>query len=65
MKDELRNPELEKAALGALLIDEQALAEVANILEPEDFFDQRHVAIYRATLEVSRRGAIPDYLTIS
>ena len=65
MKDELRNPELEKAALGALLIDDGALTEVANLLEPEDFYDQRHAAIYRAVLEVARRGAIPDYLTIT
>jgi hypothetical protein len=65
MKDELRNPELEKAALGALLIDDGALTEVATILEPDDFYDQRHAAIYRAILETSNRGVIPDYLTVS
>ena len=64
MTDNLKNPELEKAALGAVLIDERALAEVATILEPSDFYDLRHAAIYRAALDLWKRGVILDALTI-
>src|SRR5579863_6224358 len=38
----------ERSVLGAILLDNGQFDVAAQKLEPEDFFDQRHVSIYRA-----------------
>jgi hypothetical protein len=63
--DDLRNPELEQALLGAILIDPSALTDVTPILQPQDFSILRNSAIFQAALDVASRGAVPDYLTIT
>ena len=44
--------EAEQSVLGALLIDKDAVIEVAEILKPEDFYRQHHGTIYAAVLEL-------------
>jgi hypothetical protein len=63
--DNLRNPELEQAVLGAILIDPSALADITPILQPQDFSIIRNGKIFQAALDVNARGAIPDFFTIT
>ena len=38
----------ERAVLGSLMIDQASIAEIRDILEPVDFYAERHSLIYRA-----------------
>ncbi|HEY7600164.1 MAG TPA: DnaB-like helicase N-terminal domain-containing protein, partial [Candidatus Limnocylindrales bacterium] len=42
----------EQSVLGALLIDRDAVIEVADVLQPADFYRQAHGTIYGAVLEL-------------
>jgi replicative DNA helicase len=44
--------EAEMSLLGALLIEPAAAAEVRQTVKPEDFYDERHVLLFRAIVEV-------------
>ena len=44
--------EAEQSVLGALLIDRDAIIEVADIVHPEDFYRQAHGRIYAAMVEL-------------
>ena len=44
--------EAEQSVLGALLIDRDAVIEVAEFLRPTDFYRQANSRIYAAVLEV-------------
>ena len=41
-----RNEEAERALLGALLLDDERVAEVADFLRPDDFYDRRHARVF-------------------
>ncbi|MCF0159621.1 MAG: replicative DNA helicase, partial [Bacteroidaceae bacterium] len=43
-------PELEKAVLGALLLEQDAYPLVADLLKPESFYEVRNQLIYKAVL---------------
>lgn len=57
--------EAEQSVLGGILIDPNALANVADILEPEDFYKQEHRNIYEAMLELARDRHAVDLVTLS
>ena len=57
--------ELEEAVLGAILIEREALNDVAAILKPEMFYVDAHVTIYRACLEVDKKSISIDLLTLT
>ena len=59
------NLELERAVLGSILIDPDAIVEVAELLIPADFFRQRHGWIYEAMLDLSNRSAPIDFETLA
>ena len=64
-KDSMTLPhsiESERALLGGLLLSPQAVAETARQIGPEDFYDARHRAIYRA-LETMAADMQPIDLT--
>ena len=42
--------EAEQSVLGALLIDRDAVIEVADVLRPDDFYRSHHGDIYAAVL---------------
>lgn len=46
------SPEAEKAALGSILMDKEALIKVADFLKPEDFYFEQHAAIFQAMLDL-------------
>jgi replicative DNA helicase len=57
--------EAEQSVLGALLIDRDAVIEVAELLRPEDFYRQAHGTIYAAVIELSERREPVDLVTVS
>lgn len=54
----------ERAVLGSLMIDQAAIAEIRDVLEPEDFYAERHAHIYRAAVALADRGDPIDEVTL-
>jgi replicative DNA helicase len=60
-----QNAEAEASLLGAILIDSDAIVKVADIVRPDDFYDERHARIYEATLQLYEKHSPIDVLTLS
>lgn len=58
------NIDMECAALGACLIERAAAEDIAEILQPRDFYREQHVAIYEAILSLLARDVAPDILSV-
>jgi replicative DNA helicase len=58
------NMEAERAVLGSLLIDPDAIIKIANFLRPEDFYRERHGWIYAAVLALHERREPADFVTL-
>jgi len=58
------NIEAERAVLGSLMIDPDAIIKVANYLRPEDFFRERHAWLYEAMRNLNERREPLDFVTI-
>lgn len=58
-------PEVEKAVLGALMIDRDAYALVSDWLIPESFYDFRHQKIYAAISDMVSKEIPIDVLTVA
>src|SRR5215467_7289191 len=56
--------EAEEAVLGSILINPEAILEVAAFLQPTDFFIVRNAWVYEALLAVQERGEAIDNLTV-
>ncbi len=59
------NIEAEKSVLGSLMLDSSAIHVVSDILNPEDFYDQKHSIIYGAMLELYEKREPIDVLSVS
>ncbi len=57
--------EAEQSVLGALLIDRDAVIEVADLVRPQDFYRQAHGTIYEAILELYDKREPVDIVTVS
>jgi replicative DNA helicase len=57
--------EAEQSVLGALLIDRDAVIEVAELLQPGDFYRQHHGTIYGAVVDLYERREPVDIVTVS
>lgn len=57
--------EAEESALGALLLDKDAIIAVAEFLAPEDFYDEKHTEIYEGCLELYEERTPIDVLTVA
>ncbi|MDQ3871091.1 MAG: replicative DNA helicase, partial [Chloroflexota bacterium] len=57
--------EAEQSVLGALLIDRDAVIEVAEVLRPEDFYRVHNGTVYAAVLELYERREPIDIVTVS
>ncbi len=57
--------EAEQSVLGAVLIDRDAIIEIADFLKPEDFYRQAHARVYAAMLDLSERREPIDIVTVS
>lgn len=47
-----QSQEAEKATLGSILLDKEALIKVADFLKPEDFYYDQHSTIYQGMLDL-------------
>lgn len=56
--------EAERAVLGALLLNDSKIDEVAEILKPDDFYVTAHRLIFGAMSELSRRRQRVDLITL-
>jgi replicative DNA helicase len=56
--------EAEQSVLGALMLDHNAVAAVRDMLEPADFYAERHRHIFQAALDLSDRGEPIDPITL-
>jgi replicative DNA helicase len=56
--------EAEQSVLGALMLDPNAVATVRDVLQPGDFYEDRHAHIFAAALELSDRGEPIDPITL-
>ncbi len=57
--------EAEQSVLGAVLIDRDAMIEIAEFLKPEDFYRQAHGRVYAVMLDLSERREPIDIVTVS
>lgn len=57
--------EAEQSVLGAILLDRDALLQVAEVLRVEDFYREAHRLIYSACLDLEARGEAVDLLTVT
>ena len=58
-------PEVEKAVLGALMIDKDAYVEVCDKLLPESFYEPRNQMVYDAIRRLSMDESPIDVLTVT
>ena len=58
-------PEVEKAVLGALMIDKDAYAIVCEMLYPESFYEPRNQMVYAAIRDLSMAEKPVDVLTVT
>jgi len=56
--------EIEKTVLGALMVEQDAYAEVAEILRPSSFYDHRHQLIFEAVRDLQIEQRPVDILTV-
>ncbi|HYF78574.1 MAG TPA: replicative DNA helicase [Symbiobacteriaceae bacterium] len=59
-----QNLEAEQSVLGAMLIDRDAVVSVTNLLMPEDFYADKHQALYAAIHSIFGRGEPVDLITV-
>ncbi|ORU01096.1 Replicative DNA helicase (SA14-24) [Anaerovibrio sp. JC8] len=60
-----QNIDAEQAVLGAMLIKKEAIAEVSQILKPEDFYRDAHKIVYEAMLSLFNKNEPADIVTVS
>lgn len=56
--------DIEQAVLGALIVEPEAVSEVADILTPAMFYDEGHACLYAAILKLYRQRIPVDLVTI-
>ena len=56
--------EAERAVLGAILVRPDAFREVADLIEPADFFRNAHQVVYATMRTLAQRRAAIDFITI-
>jgi replicative DNA helicase len=60
-----QNTDAEASLLGAILIDADAIVKIADIVRPDDFYEERHQRIYEAILSLYEKHQPIDVLTLS
>lgn len=60
-----QNIEAEQSLLGSLLIDKDAIIKVADIVNPEDFYQDKHRLIFEAMLDLYGKREPIDLLTLA
>ena len=60
-----QNLDAEKSLLGAILIDEEVLADAAEIVKPNDFYDKNHGLIFAGMMRLFEKHKPVDLLTLT
>ncbi len=60
-----QNLDAEKSLLGAVLIDEETLADISEHVTQKDFYEKRHAIIYAAMMRLYERHKPVDLLTLT
>jgi replicative DNA helicase len=60
-----QNIDAEKSLLGAVLIDEETLADISEHVSPKDFYDKRHGTIYGGMMRLYEHHKPVDLLTLT
>lgn len=60
-----QNLDAEKSLLGAVLIDEETLADISEHVTPKDFYEKAHAIIYSAMMRLYERHKPVDLLTLT
>lgn len=55
----------EMSMLGAVLIDDDVIADVSSVVTPKDFYDKRHSVIFAAMMRLYERHKPIDLLTLT
>lgn len=58
-------PEAERAVLGALLLDKDAIIRIADFLDSQDFYHDHHRFVYQAVLDLFYRSEPVDIVMVS
>lgn len=57
--------EAEESVLGSMLLSQEAITDVTEILDPEDFYKESHTLIYKAAISLYASGEPVDPLTVA
>ena len=57
--------EAEQAVLGSMLLEKSTINIATQLLQPEDFFDDRHIEIYDAIKQMSALNIPIDHISLS
>lgn len=60
-----QNIEAEQSVIGAMLIDKNAVEEIAEQLKPDDFYRQAHRVIFRTMLALYSKNEAVDMVTVT
>jgi replicative DNA helicase len=60
-----QNVDAEMSLLGAILIDEETLADISEHVKPRDFYDKRHGIIFDAIMRLYEKNKPVDLLTLT
>lgn len=60
-----QNISAEQAALGSMLLQEEAILHCMEVLKPEDFYRKSHQIIFRCILELFDKGKGVDLVTLT
>jgi len=60
-----QNVDAEMSLLGAVLIDEEVLADITEHVKAKDFYDKRHAIIYDAMMRLYEKNKPVDLLTLT
>lgn len=56
--------EAEKAVLGAVFLDPEAIIDASDVLQPDDFYEHANRIIFQAMLNISDREEVIDPVTL-
>jgi len=60
-----QNVDAEMSLIGAILIDEEVLADITEHVKPKDFYDKRHAIIFDAIMRLYEKNKPVDLLTLT
>ena len=60
-----QNLEAERAVLGAILLDNQALYKTLEVISPDEFYLPKHRKIFEAMIALAEYNQVIDLVTLS